>query len=153
MLNDLEVVATGEKWIGNEVRSISSVIREIIDLTENYLLLTIYILSDVKLLKYIEKALEKGVYVDLYVYNPEKRIYGVTNELNTLESKYRRLKIFKIYNAVFHAKVLVSDGKRALIGSANLTRSAMLTNYEMGIMIKNPEIAFEIERVVRRFFE
>jgi phosphatidylserine/phosphatidylglycerophosphate/cardiolipin synthase-like enzyme len=153
LLNDLEVVATGEKWIGNEVRSISSVIREIIDLTENYLLLTIYILSDVKLLKYIEKALEKGVYVDLYVYNPEKRIYGVTNELNTLESKYRRLKIFKIYNAVFHAKVLVSDGKRALIGSANLTRSAMLTNYEMGIMIKNPEIAFEIERVVRRFFE
>lgn len=153
MYDDAEIVATGEKWIGNEIRSISSAIKEIIDSTEHSLLLTVYILSDAKIIEHIENALKKGVHVDLYIYNPEERIYGVSKDLNRLKKEYEHLKLFKIYDAVFHAKVLVSDGKRALIGSANLTKSAMLTNYEMGIMIKNPDMAFEIERVVRRFFE
>lgn len=46
MDKNVRIVATGEKWIGKGVRSTSSVIEELIDSTENSLLITIYILSD-----------------------------------------------------------------------------------------------------------
>lgn len=43
-----------------------------------------------------------------------------------------------------HAKVILCDNKRALIGSMNLTRGSLLRNHEAGIYTENTKIISEI---------
>jgi phosphatidylserine/phosphatidylglycerophosphate/cardiolipin synthase-like enzyme len=40
-----------------------------------------------------------------------------------------------------HAKALISDGRRAIIGSANFTRSGMRSNLELGVILEGPAVA------------
>jgi phosphatidylserine/phosphatidylglycerophosphate/cardiolipin synthase-like enzyme len=47
--------------------------------------------------------------------------------------------------AVMHAKALVVDGTRALVGSANLTHRALTANIEAGVLIEDPDVAGSIE--------
>ena len=44
-------------------------------------------------------------------------------------------------NGVLHAKLLVIDGRRALVGSANLTSKALAHNLEVGAVINDPDLA------------
>lgn len=52
--------------------------------------------------------------------------------------------------AALHAKLLVVDGRRALVGSANLTHRALTANLEAGVLIEDPEVATQLEQHVRR---
>lgn len=51
--------------------------------------------------------------------------------------------------ALLHAKALVIDGRRALVGSANLTRRALSSNLEVGVAIDDSDVATAIEAHVR----
>lgn len=51
--------------------------------------------------------------------------------------------------AVLHAKLLVVDGRRALVGSANLTHRALTSNLEAGVLIEDPDLAADFEAHVR----
>ena len=51
--------------------------------------------------------------------------------------------------AALHAKVLVVDGRRALVGSANLTNRALTANLEAGVLVADPQVAEAIEEHVR----
>jgi phosphatidylserine/phosphatidylglycerophosphate/cardiolipin synthase-like enzyme len=51
--------------------------------------------------------------------------------------------------AVLHAKALVVDGRRALVGSANLTQRALTANLEVGVLVRDPVVAQAIEAHVR----
>jgi cardiolipin synthase C len=51
--------------------------------------------------------------------------------------------------ALLHAKVLVIDGRRALVGSANLTQRALAANLEAGILVQDPSVASELESHIR----
>jgi cardiolipin synthase C len=52
-------------------------------------------------------------------------------------------------HGVLHAKLLVVDGCRALVGSANLTTKALAHNLEVGVLINAPDVARDLERHVR----
>jgi phosphatidylserine/phosphatidylglycerophosphate/cardiolipin synthase-like enzyme len=54
---------------------------------------------------------------------------------------------------VLHAKLLVVDGRRALVGSANLTAKALAHNLEVGAVTSDPELATQLESHVRRLIE
>jgi phosphatidylserine/phosphatidylglycerophosphate/cardiolipin synthase-like enzyme len=51
--------------------------------------------------------------------------------------------------ALLHAKLLVVDGRRALVGSANLTHRALSANLEAGVLIEDGDVARQLERHVR----
>lgn len=51
--------------------------------------------------------------------------------------------------ALLHAKALVVDGRRALVGSANLTQRALTANLEVGVLIRDPAVAGAIEAHLR----
>ncbi len=51
--------------------------------------------------------------------------------------------------ALLHAKALVVDGRRALVGSANLTQRALSANLEVGVLIRDPAVSEAIEAHVR----
>lgn len=52
--------------------------------------------------------------------------------------------------ALLHAKALVIDRRRVLVGSANLTRRALEDNLELGLLIEDPTTARAIEQHVDR---
>jgi phosphatidylserine/phosphatidylglycerophosphate/cardiolipin synthase-like enzyme len=52
-------------------------------------------------------------------------------------------------HGVLHAKLLIVDGRRALVGSANLTTKALAHNLEVGVLINAPDVALDLERHVR----
>jgi cardiolipin synthase len=147
-LDNIELVATGDKWIGNGIRSFNSRIIEIISESKKHLLMTAYSISEPLIVKKIEERLEKGVSVEMYVNYDEKNL-RLFWELKDLEKKYPYFKIKIIKGAVLHAKIIVSDRKKVLMGSANLTYSGMLKNYEMGLEIENTEISQKIIEMLR----
>lgn len=53
-------------------------------------------------------------------------------------------------NGVLHAKLLVIDGRRALVGSANLTGKALAHNLEVGTVINDPDVAWALEEHLRQ---
>lgn len=50
--------------------------------------------------------------------------------------------------AVLHANLLIVDGRRALVGSANLTHRALTANLEAGVLIEDPDLAGGLEEHV-----
>ncbi len=50
---------------------------------------------------------------------------------------------------VLHAQLLVVDGRRALVGSANLTDRALTANLEAGVLIEDAALAADLEGRIR----
>lgn len=50
--------------------------------------------------------------------------------------------------AVLHAKLLVVDGQRAFVGSANLTARALAHNLEVGVLVRDAVVAAQLEKHV-----
>jgi hypothetical protein len=50
------------------------------------------------------------------------------------------------YRASLHAKCVVVDGAKALVGSANLTEAAQFRNIEIGLLVTGTRIASAVER-------
>jgi phosphatidylserine/phosphatidylglycerophosphate/cardiolipin synthase-like enzyme len=59
----------------------------------------------------------------------------------------------EVSGAVLHAKMLIVDGRRALVTSANLTPRALHANLEAGVLIEDPDVAAELERHIRRLMQ
>lgn len=150
MENSIKVVASGKKWIGSGIVSTSTIIKELINKSKTNLLITSYVLSNFETITLIESALERGITIDLFIYkfmlndNIYKKIISLNEKFNGLN-----LYMSKEYEFL-HSKVLISDKTEILIGSANLTKNGLTTNYELGVLIKNPQIAYEIEKVIKK---
>jgi phosphatidylserine/phosphatidylglycerophosphate/cardiolipin synthase-like enzyme len=54
---------------------------------------------------------------------------------------------------VLHAKLLVVDGQRALVGSANLTAKALAHNLEVGIVTHDFDVASQLQAHIRRLMD
>lgn len=52
-----------------------------------------------------------------------------------------------------HAKMVVVDGREAYLGSANLTDTSLNYNLEVGVLIRDPAVAGQLERVFDLVFE
>jgi cardiolipin synthase len=56
------------------------------------------------------------------------------------------VRIFLYAPAVLHAKTLVVDGERSIVGSANVDMRSFAFNFELGALIEDPAVALEVER-------
>ena len=59
----------------------------------------------------------------------------------------------RTHGAVLHAKALIIDGERALVGSANLTKRALTANLELGVLIRDPALATALEMHLDRLMD
>lgn len=51
-----------------------------------------------------------------------------------------------------HAKVIVADRSKAVVGSSNLSRRGMLTNYELAVLVEG-NAAVTVAKAVDRLFD
>lgn len=55
------------------------------------------------------------------------------------------VKLFFSKNKIIHAKVIIIDHQRALLGSMNLTRASIDKNRELSIITENPTVIYALE--------
>lgn len=77
---------------------------------------------------------------------------------NLTRTGYRSLlaagvRIFEWSGPMLHAKTTVTDSTWARIGSTNLNWSSLLGNWELDVVIEDPEVAAEMEATFRRDLE
>jgi len=151
MKAEIVPVATGEKWVGSGVRSFKSVIRELISTASNELVMTVYVLTSSDIVNDLQKALERGISVEIYLYAEGiERENDKVQAIISLQDEYEYLHIYKIQKDMLHAKVLVADGVKVISGSANFTLSGMTRNYELGFLVNDPDIAMKILTLIKR---
>ncbi len=68
---------------------------------------------------------------------------------------YRRLleggaEVRRLAQPMVHAKVIVADGRRALVGSINLTRSSLELNRELGLITEDEAVIARLLTTLRR---
>lgn len=149
-MNRINVIATGEQWVGYGVRSFSSVIKEIMSHAEKELLMTVYVISEMNVVKNIKDTLERRIFVEIFIYVPDTSLRTeVIDEIFRLKGMYSYLTIHMVKGEVLHAKVLVADGRRVLAGSANPTFSGMVRNYELGFLVENGRVVQNILTMLR----
>lgn len=104
------------------------------------------------MLNVIIRKSQQGVYVRLYVNDMEKK-KAALDRLLAYKScflqvyEYQKQEDDKM--AALHAKLLVSDAKKSLVSSANLSYHGMQGNVEMGFLIESMEKAKQIEEVMK----
>lgn len=153
MHSDIQIVATGNKWIGYGIKPTSDAIKELIDHSHKSLLLTIFILTDNEILEQIVNALNRGVKVEIFIHNDRDFAKSIMDNIVDLQKRYPHIKVFIVSEDFMHAKVLISDKENVLIGSANLTRSGLSKNYELGISLKDRKIAYDLETIIKRLVQ
>ncbi len=93
--------------------------------------------SDEVIIETLLRAASRGVRVDL-VLPAEPDTHGAANKVTInrlLDSEHRENIHIFFYPAMSHAKVLMTDGVIAAVGSANLTPRSMLTSREVTLFV------------------
>ncbi len=146
----LTILATGERLIGSGVRAFDPVIRELLESARQEIQMAVYRfdVSSLPLLEILVQAASRGVRVLVIVSSFRSQPPEVQKVLQRLENLPGTVLVdFSATGSLLHAKTIVVDRKRAVIGSANLTWGGMVTNHEIGVLIEGRE-AWEIGRLL-----
>ncbi len=147
-------------WTGpgatGEQRLTAAVLHELVcDATERVLLVSFAAYTLTELAADLEAAVGRGCDVDV-VFETEEDSAGAYSGPHskpfgavTGARRWRWPADHRAAGAVLHAKLLVIDGRRALVGSANLTHRALTANVEAGVLIEDHDLAAELETHVQ----
>jgi phosphatidylserine/phosphatidylglycerophosphate/cardiolipin synthase-like enzyme len=147
-------------WTGpgasGEERLTSAVLHELIaTATERVLIISFAAYTLTEVASDLEAAVGRGCQVDV-VFETEEDSAGAysghqSKPFGTVTGihRWRWPAEHRTAGAVLHAKLLVVDGRRALVSSANLTHRALTANLEAGVLIEDHDVAAALEDHVR----
>lgn len=127
---------------------------KLIEEAEKSLTITGYAVSEYfsEVLDMIIRKSQKGVYVRLYINDMEKQ-KSLLERLLAYRSRFLQLYEYQKQEedimAALHAKIIVSDARRSLVSSANLSYHGMQGNIEMGFLIESSDKANQIEQILK----
>lgn len=139
--NAVSVAVTGLTWMGSGIGSIETAIGKLFREAREEITLTAYSITggaDI-LLDWMEAALDRGVQVSMVVNRLEGQSPEATTRLRGFAGRYLH---FRLYDFApdggfdLHAKVIVVDRRMALVGSSNLSRSGLLNNHELAVLVE-----------------
>ncbi len=116
---------------------------------ESVLIMTPYFLPERDLIVALQTATLRGVEVKIVVPKRSNLPYvewAMQHMLPQLISRGVRIYRREVFS---HAKLLVVDGRYALIGSANIDPRSLRLNFEVGVEIFDTSFALSIEAVIR----
>jgi cardiolipin synthase len=155
----VSVVATGLGWLGGGAGAIERTLTRLIETAERELILAVYAMSagPARVWDALERAIDGGVLCTLVADRLESQDPGMRERLRALRDRHSTT--FRVLDFVgesdrdhLHAKIVVADRRRALVGSANLTAHGMLLAHELAVLIDGPsaeEIAARIDMLGR----
>lgn len=143
-------------------RNLDQLIKEIITSAKSSLLIVAPYLSPagMDILKgSIGSAAQKGVWIRLITQdldNPKgfniqaihSLLTGVEGEI--IKNRLRILSPTKHHHILLHAKMIIADGMKGYLGSANVSLGALETNFELGVSLENIQ-AEALDRLMAYF--
>ncbi len=111
--------------------------------------------QDPVMIEHLVRAKRRGVQVHIMARPPhklkkEKLVEGVSG-LRILEDV--GAKIHKLRHVKLHAKVLLADGDRAIIGSINLAPGSFDSRRELAIEVRDDHVISRVDKVIRHDWE
>lgn len=151
---NVNVVVTGIDWMGGGVGSIETAIRQLFQEARQEILLTVYAITNGAdmLFEWLELALSRGVEIKMVVNRLDELNSAVNNKLRQVDNAYPHFHLYNFTSDEYvdlHAKLIVVDRKKAIVGSSNLSRRGLLTNYELALTVEG-KTATEVASVVDR---
>ena len=127
---------------------------KLIEDTEKSLTITGYAVSEYfsDMLDMIIRKSQQGVYIRLYINDMERQKSSMER---LLAYRSRFLQVYEYQKqeedkmAALHAKIIVSDVRRSMVSSANLSYHGMQGNIEMGFLIESSDKAKQIEQILK----
>ena len=130
------------------------IVYKLIENAEKNLTITGYSVSEYfsDMLDLIIRKSQQGIYIKAYINDIAKQ-EGVLDRLLTYKSRFLQVYEYQKQEndkmAALHAKIIVSDSKKSLISSANLSYHGIQGNIEMGFLLESVDKARQIEEVMR----
>lgn len=146
-------VWTGPGTLG-EQRLTAAVLHELIANARERILLVCYAAHTLpEVADDLRAAVARGCQVDVVFETSEDNegFRGNDSAFATIEgvARWRWPAQRRDAGGALHAKLLVIDGQRALVGSANLTHHALTLNLEVGLTVADAEVAAALESHIR----
>src|SRR5271170_4669919 len=111
--------------------------------------------QDPVIIEHIVRAKERGVHVHVMARPPHKlkkdKLAEGVSGLRILQDV--GIKIHKLKHVKLHAKVLLADGERAIIGSINLAPGSFDSRRELAIEVRDDNVVHRIHDVLRHDWE
>ncbi len=144
----IELITTAPPSFLLKTKRINNAVNEIVENAKKSLLITGYSISE--FVEYIidtiiEKS-QRGLFVKIFINDLSKQ--KSIDKLLRYQGKF--LQLYNYANnddkmAALHAKIILADGERAIISSANLSYHGMSGNIEMGTLINSAKLGKQIE--------
>jgi cardiolipin synthase len=131
------------------ISTISSYYRDkVITAKEKIIIVTPYLLPPLWLVILLQKAVKKGVKVEILV--PKKTDLWFANLINNSYVKKMSSLGIKVYyyNSMNHAKLMLIDDKELFMGSHNLDIASFKLNSEIGIFIQDKQAILEVKKII-----
>lgn len=152
------VVVTGLSWMGGGIGSVATALEELIRGARDEILLTAYSLGSGGggLVDILREKVEAGVGTRVVVNRIGSQPSAMREGWIRLAERYRHFDL-RTFDAPtdaedLHAKLLVVDRRRALVGSANISYRGLVSNHELGVIVGQSE-AEQIARCIDKLRE
>ena len=149
----LEILWTGPQTAAVPVRQTETALCELIDSANKDLFIVSFVAYKAdKVYKAIHSALGRGVTVRILTESSKENGGSLEEDpAEILKKKFPDAKFYRWEDDsssqhVVHAKCAIADGDAVLVTSANLTGAAMSKNMELGLLVKDRNVAGKLQR-------
>ncbi|RUM47438.1 MAG: hypothetical protein DSY47_06950 [Hydrogenothermus sp.] len=148
------ILSSGDILVEKGIISIESKLLEMLDQTEHDLYIMMYTVSSKpdNFWTKLEELLMKKIGVHFTLESSVKH----SNKAIEILKKLDRYDNFNLYfhsgDSPLHAKLIVSDGKRAILGSANISGGGLVQNHEIAVYIEGDK-AWTLKNIAKRLIK
>lgn len=140
-MSSVQLLGTGPEFIREGIRGIEPVIEELILSARRDVHILAYLFTPqaTNFLDLLEGAAKRSVEIKILVNRLDHQHTRIKSRLKLLEKSFHTIDVVSFgseQGRQLHAKVVVVDRKKAVIGSANFSWGGMVANYEVGVLIE-----------------
>ena len=139
------LIGIGDNPIRKE-RFFKNIYMHILDTAKDYAyIMTPYLIIDNEMVKSLTFAAKRGVDVRLILPSiPDKKIPYMLAKSHYKKLIESNVRIYEYTPGFIHSKTWISDGRKAVVGSANLDYRALYLNFECGVYIHEHPVIEDI---------
>lgn len=145
-----QVLVTGRLWLGADGScSIGSAIGDILKEAQQEVIIVAYRLTTgvPEFITLLESALARGCLVRIIRDHAVDVVASEDRYMDKLLQNYRTISVWDFRepnspnsNYALHAKMVIVDRSKAIVGSANFSRNGMVENHEIAICLTGSEV-------------